>query len=97
MPQPHDRYVDAVALYRSPGGDVQVVRTRPKRTRPGSTTPIVDCRPKPAKVQRAQRLDARYEWLGHVFANAGDWLVWDARGVSSVMTDEEFRAAFDLL
>ena len=87
-----------MAVYQSPEGDVKVFRAKPKRAKPGRVAPpIVDCRPKPGNIQKAQRLDEPYEWLGHVFANAGDWLVWDARGVSTVMTDEEFKAGFDLL
>ncbi len=87
-----------MAVYQSPTGEVQVFRAKPARAkRARAAPPIVDCRPKPSSVQKAQRLDEPYVWLGHVFANAGDWLVWDARGVSSVMTDEEFGSAFDLI
>lgn len=87
-----------MALYQSPAGEVDVFRALPELAKPGrAAPPVVDCRPKPSSIQKAQRLDEAYVWLGHVFANAGDWLVWDARGVSSVMTDEGFRSAFDLV
>ncbi len=87
-----------MTLYRSPAGEAHVFRADPEQPKPGRVAPtIVDCRPKPAGLQRAQRFAEPYVWLGHVFANAGDWLVWDVRGVTSVMTDEGFRAAFDLV
>lgn len=99
MQRQSEGYLDYVALYQSPDGEVHVFRAKPKRAarRGRVAPPIIDCRPKPGNVQKAQRLDEPYVWLGHVFANAGDWLVWDARGVSAVMTNEEFRSAFDLV